>query len=255
MDGTLLDDTRKLPEEIWSVIAELHKKGIMFAVASGRQYQTLADIFDRVSNEMLFMAENGTYVVHHGKPIATNPIEKSLVKELITTGRQIPDSYILLCGARTAFAESSDERFLEHARKYFNHIEVVEDLMEVQEDVLKYTIADFRDPVNNSIHYFDSFHDRCKPAVSSDLWLDVMGLTANKGNALKAMQEKLGISNEETIVFGDYMNDFEMMEYASNSYAMLNAHPEILAVSKFVTRLDNNNNGVIDTLRSLELIQ
>ncbi|NMH29216.1 HAD family hydrolase [Flavobacterium silvaticum] len=254
MDGTLLDDTRKLPDDIWKTIEELHKKGIMFAVASGRQYQTLADIFDRVSDEMLFMAENGTYLVYHGKPIATNPIEKLLVKELIETGRKIPDAYILLCGTKTAYAESSDERFLSHARKYFNHIEIVDDLMELDEEVLKYTIADFRDPIHNSIHYFDSFRDRCKPAVSSDLWLDVMGLTANKGTALRTMQEKLGISNDETIVFGDYMNDFEMMQYASNSYAMVNAHPEILAVSKFVTRLDNNNNGVIDTLRSLELV-
>ncbi|RYZ85684.1 MAG: HAD family hydrolase, partial [Proteobacteria bacterium] len=50
------------------------------------------------------------------------------------------------------------------------------------------------------------------------------------------------------------MNDFEMMEYASNSYAMLNAHPEILEISKFTTRLDNNNNGVLETLRDLALI-
>lgn len=254
MDGTLLDDGRNLPADIWEVIDELDSKGILFAVASGRQYQTLADIFEPVKDKMLFMAENGTIVVYKSEIISIDALDKELVREFIKIGRGLDNCNLILCGAETAYVESTDARFLGKAGDYFHHIEVVSDLMEVKADTLKFTVCDFNDPAHNSLKFYERFSDVATPAVSSEVWLDVMPKTANKGKALKEMQQKLGISNDETIVFGDYMNDFEMMEYAVNSYAMVNGHPEILAVSKFRTRLDNNNGGVIDTLKSLQLI-
>ncbi|RZJ65819.1 MAG: HAD family hydrolase [Flavobacterium sp.] len=254
MDGTLLDDGRNLPENICEVIDELHKKDILFAVASGRQYQTLADIFEPVKDKMLFMAENGTIVVHNSKIISIDALDKSLVRKFIEIGRELNDCFLILCGVETAYVESTDERFLNQARHYFHHIEVVDDLTKVEPDTLKFTVCDFNNPAKYSFNSYEPFQDVATVAVSSEIWLDVMPKTANKGKALKEMQKKLGISNDETIVFGDYMNDFEMMEYANNSYAMANAHPEILAVSKFRTKLDNNNSGVIDTLKSLHLV-
>lgn len=254
MDGTLLDDGRNLPENIWNVIEQLHAKNIQFAVASGRQYQTLADIFEPVKDKLVFMAENGTIVVQNSKIISTTALDKALVHELITVARGLDDCHIVLCGAETAYVESTNEKFLSKTGDYFHHKVIVDDLMDVTADVLKFTVCDFRNPENYSFDYFKPFADRCKPAVASEIWLDVMPLEANKGAALQKMQEKLGISNSETIVFGDYMNDFEMMQYSQNSYAMVNAHPEILAIAKFTTKLDNNHDGVIDTLKSLGLV-
>lgn len=255
MDGTLLNDNRELPASIWNTIEQLHEKGILFAVASGRQFQTLADIFEPVKDKMLFMAENGTIVVYKSEVISITPLDKSLVHELIAVARGLEGCNIVLCGAETAYVESTDERFISKTRDYFHHIKVVDDLMEVTADVLKFTVCDFRNPENYSYKFFEPFADRCKPAVASEVWLDVMPLEANKGAALQKMQEKLGIANSETLVFGDYMNDFEMMQYSENSYAMVNAHPEILAISKFVTKLDNNHSGVIETLKELGLVQ
>ena len=56
------------------------------------------------------------------------------------------------------------------------------------------------------------------------------------------------------MVFGDYLNDLEMMQNAKYSYAMKNAHPEIIKVSNFVTKYDNNENGVVRTIRELGLV-
>ena len=38
MDGTLLDSQKRLPPELPEVIAQLREKGVIFCVASGRQY-------------------------------------------------------------------------------------------------------------------------------------------------------------------------------------------------------------------------
>jgi len=254
MDGTLLNDKRELPPGIWKTIEQLRSKGILFAVASGRQYQTLADIFDPLRDRMLFMAENGTIIVHNGEIISTVALDKSLVHEFIQIARGLDDCHIVLCGTETAYVESTDAHFLSRTGDYFHHKKIVKDLMEVDADVLKFTICDFKNPENYSYEHFSPFSDRAQIAVASDIWLDIMPLHANKGAALKKMQEKLGITNAETLVFGDYMNDFEMMQYSENSYAMANAHPEILAISKFQTHHSNNENGVIATLKDLGLV-
>ena len=44
------------------------------------------------------------------------------------------------------------------------------------------------------------------------------------------IQKKFNISKKETMVFGDYLNDLEMMENAYYSYAMKNGHEKIKEV-------------------------
>ena len=55
---------------------------------------------------------------------------------------------------------------------------------------------------------------------------------ANKGRAMNVVQKKFGISLQETMVFGDYLNDLEMMQQASFSYAMENANPDIIKAAR-----------------------
>ena len=47
----------------------------------------------------------------------------------------------------------------------------------------------------------------------------------NNGRGIHILQNKLGVSYDETMAFGDYLNDIEMLENAYYSYAMENAHP------------------------------
>ena len=44
------------------------------------------------------------------------------------------------------------------------------------------------------------------------------------------------------------------MKNAKYIYAMKNAHPEIIEASKFITRFDNNENGVLKTIEELGLL-
>ena len=63
MDGTLLDSKGRLNPEFFSVFESLKEKGVMFVAASGRQYYNLLKLFNRVKDDIMFVAENGTYVV------------------------------------------------------------------------------------------------------------------------------------------------------------------------------------------------
>ena len=56
LDGTLLlNGAQQLPEEIFPLIRELKKLGILFVAASGRQYPNMRRLFDPVADEMAFI--------------------------------------------------------------------------------------------------------------------------------------------------------------------------------------------------------
>ena len=76
---------------------------------------------------------------------------------------------------------------------------------------------------------------------------------AGKSNlvfALRFLQKKHDISPAETMAFGDYNNDFEMLQGASYSYAMENAHEKIKAIANYQTT-NNDDFGVERVLEAL----
>ena len=60
----------------------------------------------------------------------------------------------------------------------------------------------------------------------------------------------MGIGSEEVMAFGDYMNDYDMIKYAGESYAMANGHPDLIAAAKH-TAPSNDEHGVIRVLEQL----
>ncbi|MDT0644180.1 HAD family hydrolase [Zunongwangia sp. F363] len=254
MDGTLLNDQHELHPDFWKTEEALNEKGIMFSVASGRQFYNLESKFEKIKDRMLFFAENGTHVVHKGKELYVNPLEREAAMEFIEIGRNIEGAHLVLCGKTSAYVESDDEEFIGEIQKYYKRLKKVDDLKKVEDTVLKVTICDFKGVEEHTYPHYKKFQDEYKVAVAARIFLDITAFTANKGNAIEGVQKELNISPEETLVFGDYLNDLEMMQKAKYSYAMKNAHPEIISASKYTTSHDNNENGVLKTIEELGLL-
>ncbi|GAB3511501.1 HAD family hydrolase [Emticicia fontis] len=254
MDGTLLDDQKQLNQEFWDLEPKLAAKGIKFAIASGRQYYNLVDEFDRVKDKLIFLADNGSYVVYQNEQVHIDSLDKESANKFIEIGRKIEDAYVIVSAKNSAYVESTDERFLKEAQKYFKRMEIVADLTKVEDTVLKVTICDFNNSETNSYLHYKEFEKEYKVAVAGKIWLDISDWGANKGTAIKKIQEQFGISYEETMVFGDYLNDMEMMSAGKYSYAMKNAHPKIIEAANYITKLSNNENGVLETIKEFNLV-
>ena len=250
MDGTLLNDKNEIHEEFYKVFQELKNKNIIFAAASGRQYYNLAKRFEKIKDDMMFIAENGTFVVYKGKELVVNALDLNLARELIKVGRNIKDSYVILCGKKSAYIESDDKRLIEQTEKYYERYEIVSDLTKIEDDILKVTICDFAGSENNSNKYYDDFRDKAQIAVSGEIWLDITAKGINKGVAIEEVQDLLNIKHEETMVFGDYLNDLEMMSSAYYSYAMENAHDDLKKVARFRAK-KNTENGVVEKIKEV----
>jgi len=255
MDGTLLNDEHQIHPDFWEIEEALTKKGIMFSVASGRQFYNLESKFEKIKDRMLFFAENGTYVVYKGKEVYLNPLKSDDANTFIKIGRTLEHTQLVLCGKNSAYIETQDDNFYKEINKYYERLEIVDDLTKVDDTVLKVTLCNFNGVEENTFHHFKEYKDDFKVAIAASVFIDITTLTANKGNAIKGIQEEMNITPEETLVFGDYLNDLEMMQNAKFSYAMKNAHPEIKTASNYVTNFDNNQNGVLRTIKELGLLK
>lgn len=84
--------------------------------------------------------------------------------------------------------------------------------------------------------------------------MDISSFGTNKGIAIKKVQDMFDIKYDETMVFGDHLNDIEMMKSAYYSYAMKNGHEDVKEVANFETKYTNEECGVIKTIKE-EILQ
>lgn len=252
MDGTLLDSQKRLPRDILSVIRALKEKGILFAVASGRQYDALRRDLKEIADEILFICENGALVMYQGKRLLIDPVDPAQLPRILTAVRDMPHVWPVVCCAQMCYIErGASPYFKSETLPYYASCTEVDDLMEKSRktDVCKVAFFDEIDAQTGEYPALQkALGDDLAVILSGAHWVDVMKPGVHKGMAMRGLQEMLGIAPEECMAFGDYLNDCELLEAVGESYAMENAHPQLKAMARHIAP-SNDDNGVIRVIR------
>lgn len=238
LDGTLLQGGKQeLCKETFEVIEALKKKGIHFVAASGRQYPNLKKLFAPVSHEISFIGENGGLIMHNGELLAKYYIDRVVGIELAKDIVETPHCEVLISGQFTSYLQPKRREYVDFLRNVVKvNICEVSHIEDIKEEFIKISVYDPRGVENHSSTYFkEKWQDKLYVAYSGYEWLDFTALQVNKGNALKNLCGRLGISSDEVMVFGDNINDKEMIEWARYSYAMTNGRAEIKECAAYIT--------------------
>ena len=253
VDGTLVvDGSGELNSEYYPVILHLLEKGIRFVVATGRTESSIKHIFKPVVNDIIMIAEGGSYVCFQGETMEIHPIDGDMVKEMIQDIHKMTDCEILINGAKCCYVETKDEEFLRWITEdyHFNVVQV-EDLLEVEDTIIKVSLYHPTNAGKEAERGFrQKWEQRLHIAISGNEWVDCIMPGTNKGVALSNIQKKYGISKEETMVFGDNINDLEMLERAKYSFAIGNAREEVKEKANYIADT-NVNHGVLKVLRQV----
>ena len=92
------------------------------------------------------------------------------------------------------------------------------------------------------------FFDKYTIVKSTPFYLEFMNKKASKGNAIKHLSEKMGLTAEQTMAIGDAENDRAMLEAVGNPVVMENGTPELKEIAKYITK-SNEESGVAHALR------
>ncbi len=250
MDGTLLNNKKEMPPETLGIVNTLYENGVKFMVATGRQYWNVRDLFLPVINRMGVLADNGACCFDEDEPTSSQLLPRECLPDLLASCRTIKHSWPIVCGIDKAYIEAPNVELLTHTVAYYRRFELIDNLEDVLDrEVIKFAVYDGISAEENAYPILKSFEDRMQVKVSGFEWVDINATGCNKGRGLRVVQDQLGISPDETMVFGDYLNDLEMMKEAKFSYAMENAHPQIKKAANFIAP-SNEEAGVIQVIKS-----
>lgn len=231
IDGTLVkDSTPEIYPEMFSAIREWTDRGGYFCVASGRQYYSIRHMFEPVADRIIYLAENGAHVRCQDKDILVKKMRREYVVELMTQLRKYyGECNAIVSSASGDLIESYNEEFIKLiAEGYRNKYRIVKDVLAEPDEIIKIAVrrkGSIRELGEKKL--IPQWQDRVKACMSGEEWVDFMDASVDKGNALKVIQEYLGVTAAETMAFGDNDNDIGLLMAAGESYAVENARDSV----------------------------
>lgn len=253
LDGTLLDEDKNLPPDFLTLFPLLQQKGIRFVAASGRSSTSLRGQFSPYDNEVTCICDNGACLMENGVITEASPLPQDKIRRIIDACRGIPDISLVLAGAHNAHISPYTEEFAEELTRYYPHHELHHNLNRVTEGIFKIAVCDMAGSARNSYPaLYALFGGELSMAVSGEHWMDIMNPGINKGAALRKLQQKLGVTQEETMAFGDFYNDVEMLQQAKYSFVMENANVELRKYGNYLAK-SNREYGVTQAIRQYAL--
>ncbi|MGW3623162.1 Cof-type HAD-IIB family hydrolase [Streptomyces sp. NPDC000880] len=251
LDGTLLRDDKSVSDRTIAALAAAEKAGIEVFFVTGRPSRWMDVVSDHVHGHGLAICANGAAVVDlhaGGKLLEVRALERGIALDVVralrdaapgtsfavelTTGIHYEPDYPpfhLDPGATVAIAE----KLLDE-----DHPEAGAPVIKLLAHHPELTPDGFLTLARTAAGELASF-TRSSPTAL----LEVSGLGVSKASTLALCCAQRGISADEVVAFGDMPNDVEMLTWAGTSYAMGNAHPDVIAAASGRT-VANNEDGV-----------
>lgn len=251
LDGTTLDQSRKLVPESAAAIRELASIGITIVLASGRIQPSLQPYADELGLIGPFVCANGAHVVGlDGRELSHDSLARPVVRQIIDYAAENKVHLNLYARDRLFFLAQSDwgETYRSRASSLKPEILPPEELLE-QEITKLMLIAQ---PESIVAHQEQLARRLGRLPVqfteSEPEYLEFLAPGVNKGQALTTVAESLGIPMAQTAAIGDYLNDVEMLRVSGIGAAVGNAHEETKRAARIVVS-SSDRAGVAEFLR------
>ena len=272
LDGTLLNAEHDLDKDDSIVIENLMNAGISFMIATGRSYAGAKDIVEQYGLSCDYVLLNGAMIYTPKEGVVYEvAMEQSMLATLIDILQEEDMCFHMY--TKQGMVTLDAPRFYREALTHFMRNGLSE---EVAKDMLtkgKFGSFDLEiddtkayldtQPVVYKIELFAVSAQRQKQVVERLHTIEGIEITnsvadnieitcsaAQKGITLLKYCEVKGIKKEEVLVFGDSLNDHNMISSFPYSFAVENAIPEIREAAGFIT-YKNTEHGVVAVLKSL----
>jgi Cof subfamily protein (haloacid dehalogenase superfamily) len=258
MDGTMLNDEKKIPPRNIEAVKYFIENGGMFSIASGRTHQSVGRYLTRLPVNMPMIVLNGTVlydpktkkILWHGeiKKEDAKVIIREVMSHFPTVGLEIYTEekvHIVSANSYTKAHMVREELIFDDAGLDMIPAPWYKALFAEENSKLK--------PIERFIA--DSGLKDRYPGIryvySETYFYEVLGADISKGSALKQMCELYHIPKEKTFVIGDHYNDAEMMVEAGFSFAPKSAVESIRKAASQVL-CDNNEGAVAEAVACLD---
>ena len=250
VDGTLLNDKKRVPEPVKESLKKAHDMGIRIALITGRMPAAAELVEKELSIPCIKACNAGTYILMgeeciHSRCLTYEAARK--IEEGFLTDWHIP---LWIFQGRRWYVTEKDA-YVERESRIIHYQPEVRDLKTLEQEWKREGCGPNKLLIGADPETVCQVQAKMKAhgpsgvdmARSSEIYLEIFPEGANKGEALEAICERLAVSPEETIAFGDQELDIPMLKKAGTAIAMGNAIEEVKNMADFVTG-SNNEGGI-----------
>lgn len=254
LDGTLLDNEKRVPGKNREALKEAADRGIWIVPFTARLSSKVPEEVTAFPFIRYLVTENGARIYDREKRRTVYQADITALEagELFDYMDGLPVIY-------DCYQDGTgwiDKDFYEHTERWITdpYTQKLIHTLRLPVDGLRQVISDRNRPIQKTQMFFEDLALRAKVfeelkekfplySVTSSLYnnIEINAENANKGAALTALCRHLGIHRSECIAFGDNGNDVSMLKAAGIGVAMGNATPEAKAAADVIT--DSNEEG------------
>ncbi len=263
LDGTLLTDDKRITPGNYNALMTALEQGHKVVITTGRPLKSA-----KIQAQKLGLDGDGCYIIAFNGAIVYDCGAEQVIYELPLPLHAL---YAVVdeCNRRGVFVQTYDDVDVvveprnagEVVERYCALIDMdwhtVEDIRRnLPKAPAKALVIDFagREKTSQIEQWIrDNLSDEAECFFSSKFYLEVVHKGMDKGQAVKAMCQRLGVDISDAVAVGDEANDVSMIAAAGVGVAMCNGIPAAKAAADYVTEKDNNHDGIVEIVEKFIL--
>lgn len=267
LDGTLLDDDKKISDRSFLLLDNLIENGIEVIIATGRHFYMVSDFLRPLKRDIMVCANNGAMsrFKESNKLVNVEYVSNCKFLEIYNKALEcgmnpyiyvdsFVDGYHLAIKdgqpKKSHFEENIvDKKIAVDSVRYFSQIDV-----KSLETVLCIAFLDQKERIDEFYEYFKDEEDLVKNMYfvpNGKKVLEFQSKKADKWIAITNYLKSKNISLSEVVSFGDEFNDKSMVKNSGMGFAMKNGIEELKSLTKNITEFTNNEDGVYFELKKI----
>ncbi|WP_203332493.1 Cof-type HAD-IIB family hydrolase [Planococcus beigongshangi] len=248
IDGTLLNTKKELPASAAEALQKARANGHELAIATGRAPFMIKELRKELDIDT-YITFNGQYIVHEDKVIHTEALDPDLLEKVMLFAEERDHPMVFMNGEKMISSIDYHPDIDESLTSLkFPHPETEIDFHRDNEiyQSLVFCTKQEEQQYHENFKEFDFVRWH---RVSCD----ILPSGGSKAAGIEKLIAKTGHAIEDTIAFGDGLNDLQMMQVAGFSVALENGHPETKKVASYVTS-HVDEDGLAKAFKHLGLI-
>lgn len=269
MDGTFLDEEKRISKENEEAVRRAMEKGIQVVISTGRALSALPlNDLNRLGIRYTITA-NGAAIhkLPEMKCLYSEGMDSDLACEIIEKMRELRVHTSVFIDGK-CYAEKGDydrieildlddvmKNYMRSSRKFVDSLTafISENTAKVQKFTLQFYPCGDREYWNYDTVYQKFVNDERVCMVTGGYYnLELSKAGVTKGSSLCILADMLGIGMDQTMACGDTENDLDILKTAAVGVAMSNATEDVKEEADFIT-LSNEESGVAYAIQKLVL--
>ncbi|ATA24727.1 pyridoxal phosphatase [Brenneria goodwinii] len=245
LDGTLLNQQKKILPESLAALALARQQGIKAIIVTGRHHSAIHPFYQALQLDTPAICCNGTYIYDYqaGQASHANPMSAAQAKSVLKLlqrfdihGLMYADDamYYQYPTGHVTRTQAWASSLPESQRPSFEQVESLSTQADCAFSIWKFATHHEDIPTLND---FAGIVEKELGLACEWSWQDQVDIAQagnSKGKLLRKWVEEQGLDMKEVIAFGDNFNDLSMLESAGLGVAMGNSADEVKAHADLV---------------------